>query len=196
MAGSSARRPRQHYNTPGVVSGNLARKLDSRELERRLEHSGQLDFDQQYRQRKASQAELIARRRARVKAAVRPAQKVSPLAVMGFLCVGVLMVGLLLCYVQINAVSRSIVSMKSRISVLEVEQVALLTEYEQAFDLSSVKAAAEAAGMTQPSESQIYYIDLPGEDQAVSYSGTSPGLLGGVFDSLRQVMCAVVEYFH
>ena len=34
------------------MDGNLARKLDNQELERRLERSGQLDFDQQYRRRK------------------------------------------------------------------------------------------------------------------------------------------------
>ena len=46
---ANGRRPRRRYNTPGVVNDNLARKLDSKELERRLERSGQLDFDQQYR---------------------------------------------------------------------------------------------------------------------------------------------------
>ena len=48
------RRNRTRY--PGVVDGNLARKLDNQELERRLERSGQLDFDQQYRRRKESEA--------------------------------------------------------------------------------------------------------------------------------------------
>ena len=79
------------------------------------------------------------------------------------------MVVLLLCYVRLNTISRSIVSMKAEISQLEVEQVSLLTQYEQTFDLSAVKEAAEAAGMTQPSESQVYYISLPGEDQARVY---------------------------
>ena len=195
MAGSSGRKPRQRYNTPGVVDGNLARKLDSRALERRLERSGQLDFDQQYRRRRETEAERRSRRRAQAKAAVRPAQRVSFAAVLGFAFVGALMVATLLCYVRINSISRSIVSMKERISVLQVEQVALLTQYEQAFDLSSVKEAAEAAGMTIPSESQIYYIDLPGEDQAVSYTGRDGGLLDRVLTGLSRAMYAVVEYF-
>lgn len=195
MAGSSGRKPRQRYNTPGVVDGNLARKLDSRALERRLERSGQLDFDQQYRRRRETEAERLSRRRAQAKAAVRPAQRVSFAAVLGFAFVGALMVATLLCYVRINSISRSIVSMKERINVLQVEQVALLTQYEQAFDLSSVKEAAEAAGMTIPSESQIYYIDLPGEDQAVSYTGRDGGLLDRVLTGLSRAMYAAVEYF-
>ena len=62
--------------------------------------------------------------------------------------------------------------MKEEIKELQVERVSLLTQYEQKFDLASVKAAAEAAGMSPPSESQIYYIDLPGAARA---SGPSKG---------------------
>lgn len=186
---------RQRYRTPGVVDGNLARRLDSQELERRLERSGQLDFDQQYHRRKETRAEILSRRRAKVKAAIRPAQKVSAAAVLGFAGVAVMMVALLLCYVRVNTISRSIVEMKTEIEALKVEQVSLLTQYEQSFDLASVKEAAEAAGMTPPSDSQIYYIDLPGEDQAVSYSGEDVNMLDRFFASLGWDVYAVVEYF-
>lgn len=188
-------RTRQSYRTPGAVEGNLARRLDSQELERRLERSGQLDFDQQYRRRRETEAEQLARRRAKAKASVRPAQKVNGMALLGFAAVGAMMVVLLLCYVKINAISRSIVQMKEEIKALQVEQVSLLTQYEQKFDLASVKAAAESAGMSQPSESQIYYIDLPGEDQAVSYGGESGGVLDRFLASMGQDVYAVMEYF-
>lgn len=188
-------RTRQSYRTPGAVEGNLARRLDSQELERRLERSGQLDFDQQYRRRRETEAERLARRRAKAKASVRPAQKVNGMALLGFAAVGAMMVVLLLCYVKINAISRSIVQMKEEIKALQVEQVSLLTQYEQKFDLASVKAAAESAGMSQPSESQIYYIDLPGEDQAVSYGGESGGVLDRFLASMGQDVYAVMEYF-
>ena len=188
-------RTRQSYRTPGVVDGNLARRLDGQELERRLERSGQLDFDQQYRRRRETEAERISRRRAKAKARVRPAQKVNGAAVLGFVGVAAMMVVLLLCYVRINAISRSIVQMKEEIKALQVEQVSLLTQYEQKFDLASVKAAAEAAGMSQPSESQIYYIDLPWADQAVSYRSESGGVLDKFFASLGRDVYAVMEYF-
>ncbi len=173
------------------MDGNLARKLDNQELERRLERSGQLDFDQQYRRRKESEAEQLARRRA----SVRPAQKVNKGAVLGFMAVAAMMMVLLLCYVKINAISRSIVQMKEEIKELQVERVSLLTQYEQKFDLASVKAAAEAAGMSPPSESQIYYIDLPGADQAVAYGSESGGVLDRFFASLGRDVYAVMEYF-
>ena len=174
---SSTRRPRKKYDTPGTANDNLARKLDSRELERRLERSGQVDFDQQYRQRRETEAERRSRQRAKAKAAVRPAQKVNILAVLAFFGIAALTVGVLLCYIQLNAISRNI----------------LLTKYEQSFDLTSVKEAAESYGMVQPSESQIYNIELPGANQAVSHSGrrsagSAESLLDRVLDKLRGLL--------
>ena len=169
---------KRRYGAQNAVDGNLARKLDRRELERQLDRSGRMDFDELYERRPETAAERNARRRAQVKAAVRPAQKVSLMALLGFVCTAFLMVVLLLCYVRLNTISRSIVSMKSEIKALEVEQVALLTQYEQTFDLSAVKEAAMAAGMHQPSESQIIYISLPGEDQVTAYQA-KPSLFEG-----------------
>ncbi len=190
---SSTRRPRKKYDTPGTANDNLARKLDSRELERRLERSGQVDFDQQYRQRRETEAERRSRQRAKAKAAVRPAQKVNILAVLAFFGIAALTVGVLLCYIQLNAISRNIVRMKTEITALEVEQVGLLTKYEQSFDLTSVKEAAESYGMVQPSESQSYNIELPGANQAVSHSGrrsagSAESLLDRVLDKLRGLL--------
>ena len=150
-------------------------------------------FDQLYERSPETAAERNARRRAQFKASVRPAQKVSFLALLGFACVSLLMVSLLLCYVRLNDISRSIVSMKSEIKQLEVEQVSLLTQHEKVFDLSAVKEAAEAAGMVQPSESQIYNIELPGANQAVSHSGrrsagSAESLLDRVLDKLRGLL--------
>lgn len=186
MADNRNSAKRRHYNTPGVVDGNLARELNTEELRRRLESSGQLDFDQQYRKRKESQAEQIARQRAKAKAMVRPAQKASLLPVIGFIGVAVLMVGLLMCYVEINTISGNIVEMKEQISQLEVEQVSLMARYEQAFDTATVKEAAEAAGMSMPSDSQIYYIDLPGQDQAVAYGAKRSGIFSKLFSLLTE----------
>ena len=193
---ATGKKTRRKYSTPEAVNGNLARKLDSRELERRLEQSGQLDFDKQYRRRQETAAEQRSRQRAKSKAAVRLAQKVSPMAVLGFVSVAGMMVILLLFYVEMNSVSRDISSMKAQISQLEVEQVALLAKYEQSFDLATVQEIAEAAGMTLPSESQTYYIDLPGEDQVVSYSGGgSMPDLDGISASISQQFHALLEYF-
>ncbi len=191
---ASNRRDGRSYKTPGV-SGNLARDLRSRELEQRLERSGQLDFDKQYRQRRETNADKLSRQRQQRRAALRQPQSVPVAALICCAAVAWLAVLVVNCHVQINEISGDIVRMKQQIEALEQEQVALQTRYEQAFDLATVKEAAEAAGMQQPGEGQIYYIDLPGEDQAVVCQQPEEGVLGRVFAALTQRFCSVLEYF-
>lgn len=193
MAAYRRQTNRRYSATPYSVDGNLARKPDYRELERQLDRSGRMDFDQLYERPSETAAERNARRRAQVKAAVRPAQKVSPIALLSAVCVAFLVVVLLLCYVRLNTISRSIVSMKAEISKLEAEQVDLLTKYEQTFDLSAVKEAAAAAGMVQPSDSQIYYIALPGEDQITSHR-PERGPLEKFFTAIGRGIDTTAEY--
>ena len=165
MASNSKKSKRRYYG-PRPVDGNLARKPNVRELERQLDRSGRMDFDQLYEPQQVNAIEQNARRRQQKRSAMRPALRVSPMVLLGFLCAAFLMVVLLLCYVRMNTISRNVVSMKNEIEQLKIEQVSLLTQYEQTFDLSAVKEAALAAGMNLPSDSQIYYINLPGENQA------------------------------
>ena len=191
----AATRNRKKRPVPRPTEGNLARKLDSRELERYPEPYGRPEVERQYHRRQETAMERRSRQHAAAKAAVRAAQKLSPGLLAGFAATAALMVLVLLCYVRLNAISRSIVDMKTDIAALETEQVPLLTRYEQAFDLTSVKAAAEAAGMTQPSDSQIYYIDLPGADQAVSYSDNEIGLPERFVSKVKDLFAEIKEYF-
>jgi len=192
---ANAKEIKGKYRTPGVIDGNLARRYDQQELERRLERSGQLDFDQQYKRRQVSRAEQIARQRAKTKAAARPVQRVAPAMMLGFAAVACMLVCLLMCYIRINAISNSIVDMKSEITRLETEQVTLLTRHEQAFDLATVKEAARAAGMSQPSESQIYYIDLPGQDQVTVRGGVETSPVRQAAAAVQQKLDGVLAYF-
>lgn len=194
MSGNAKRDPRSYY-TPGVVNGNLAHDLDLRELERRLERSGQLDFDQQYRHREESKADRLSRERQETRATVRQPQKVPVMAVACSSVLAVLAVLVVACQVQINAISSDIVAMKAEIRELETEQIALQTQYEQAFDLASVKEAAEAVGMQQPGEGQIVYIDLPGEDQVMTCLEPEEGVFARLFSVVGQHICAMLEYF-
>lgn len=188
-------RNRRRRPVPRPTEGNLARKLDSRQLERHPEPAGRPEFERQYHRHQETAMERRSRQHAAAKAAVRAAQKLSPGLVAGFAATAGLMVLVLLCYVQLNTISRHIVDMKTQIAALETEQVSLLTRYEQAFDLTSVKAAAEAAGMTQPSDSQIYYIDLPGADQAVSYGDNDVGLPEQLVTKAKELLAEIKEYF-
>ena len=194
MSGNAKRDPRTYY-TPGVVNGNLAQDLDLYELERRLERSGQLDFDKQYRHHQETRADQLSRERRETRATVRQAQRVPVMAVLCGGVLAVLAVMVVICHAQINAISGDIVAMKQDIRELEMEQIELQTKYEQVFDLASVKEAAEAVGMHQPSEGQIVYIDLPGEDQVVTCAQSEESMLSRFFTAFGQHVLAVVEYF-
>ena len=58
-----------------------------------------------------------------------------------------------------------------------------------------VREAAEAAGMTKPSTSQICYLDMAGGDSAIVYQQEEPSVLSSVLTSLNHGVYAVVEYF-
>ena len=141
-----------------------------------------------------SAAEVIARAHESTKAKVRPAERVSPVMVVGFAAVAVMMALMVFSYVQLNTISSSIVSMRSQVAALQTEQVKLMTDYEQAFDLSSVKEAALAAGMSTPSDSQVYYIDLSAPDAAEVFVRETGGI-DAVVASAGEAAMRVVEYF-
>ena len=102
---------------------------------------------------------------------------------------------LLLSYVQLTTLAADTVALKSELTVLQAENVSLTAQHEQMFDLATVKEVAEAAGMSKPSSSQIYYIDLSEPDSVVVYQQKSPNVLSRVLTSLGNGVCAVVEYF-
>ena len=139
------------------------------------------DLDRELRERElghAGEAPLqreVALERPKVrsvsKVQVRQRQHLSAFSVVGFAAVAALAVLVLMSYIQLTA------------------------QHERMFDLDTVKAAAEAAGMTKPSASQIYYVDLSGGDSAVVYQQEEPGVLSRLLTSLNHGIYAVVEYF-
>ena len=76
----------------------------------------------------------------------------------------------------------------------DVINLSLGTQY-QSNTLRTAIEAAEAAGMSKPSNSQIYYVDLSDGDSAVVYQQEEPGVLSRLLTSLNHGIYAVVEYF-
>ena len=182
---------RRSYRTPGVVNGSLAYDFDT--LERRLEGIAPLEPDMYTAPLVETPADVIARAREQAKEQVRAPERVSAAAVLGFAALTVMLAMLVFCYVELTAISNEVVAMQKQISTLQTEQVRLQAEYEQAFDLAGVKEAATAAGMTQPSDSQLYYIDLSAPDSAVVYSGAEQE--EGFLPTLVRTFETAVEYF-
>ena len=102
---------------------------------------------------------------------------------------------LLYSYVQMTVIGSSVASLQSELSSLESQNVLLTTQYQELYDLAAVKAAAEEAGMTKPSGSQVFYLDLSEGDSAVVFQQQEPGVLDKLLDSLNHGVYAAVEYF-
>lgn len=185
----------RYYHSVDTVRDNLARDLTRHELEEQLEKSGRMDIDEQYRRRKESEADKRSRQRRSFRATVRKAQPLPLAAVAGGVAIAAMAILVVNCQVQINAISEGIVDMKQQIEQLEIQQISLQTQYEQAFDLATVKESAEALGMQQPGDGQIIYIDLPGEDQARAYRDEADGILTHIFTALGQHIFTMMEYF-
>lgn len=186
-----AREQRRKYPYGGGrVEGNLAYDFDyeqrreQREQPRRTENAEPAPVP---RARKERRTQTTVRTRER--------QKVSFAALLGFTALAAMVVMLVMSYAQLTRISDNVVSMKRELSALQEERVSLLTQYEKTFDLATVKEAAEAAGMSKPSASQIYYVDLSAPDSVVIYQQAEANVLSRIFTSLGHGVCSVVEYF-
>ena len=173
----------------GATYGSLADDLDALAREKQLDEAGKLP---QKKVRPAQpEVQPVQRRQSAARAAVRP----SPVLMLGTVLVVGMVIALMLCYVKLTGISDNVSSIKREISALEEEHVALLTAYERTFDLATVKAAAEAAGMSKPSSGQIQYIDLSGADSVEVYAAGGAAALNGFTEKAESLWAYVLEYF-
>lgn len=173
----------------GATYGSLAYDLDALAREKQLDEAGKLT---QKKVRPAQpEVQPVQRRQSAARAAVRP----SPVLLLGTVLVVGMVIALMLCYVKLTGISDNVSSIKREISALEEEHVALLTAYERTFDLATVKAAAEAAGMSKPSSGQIQYIDLSGADSVEVYAAGGAAALNGFTEKAESLWAYVLEYF-
>ena len=172
----------------GATYGSLAYDLDALAREKQLDEAGKLP---QKKVRPAQpEVQPVQRRQSAARAAVRP----SPVLLLGTVLVVGMVIALMLCYVKLTGISDNVSSIKREISALEEEHVALLTAYERTFDLATVKAAAEAAGMSKPSSGQIQYIDLSGADSVEVYAAGGAAALNGFTEKAESLWAYGLEY--
>lgn len=182
----------RRYNPAGAVSGSLAYDLDWELRERELRHAGEAP---RRREREAAVEQPRARTRTETRVQTRERQHISLFAVAGFAAVAVMAVLVLMSYIQLTALSAETVALQNQLKTLKAENVTLTAQYERMFDQNAVKEAAEAAGMSKPGSSQIFYIDLSDGDNAVVYQQTEPNVLSRVLTSVNHGIYTAVEYF-
>ena len=173
----------------GATYGSLAYDLDALAREKQLDEAGK---SPERGVRLAQREVQMGKRR---QTAPRSVARPSPVLALGTVLVVGMVIALMLCYVKLTGISDNVSSIKREISAPEEEHVALLTEYERTFDLATVKAAAEAAGMSKPSSGQIQYIDLSGADTVEVYAAGGAAALNGFTEKAESLWAYVLEYF-
>lgn len=126
---------------------------------------------------------------------LRQRQHVSAFSVFGSILVMGMAVLVLVGHIQLTVLSSDTVALKEELEELESQNVILTAQYERMFDLTTVREAAEAAGMSKPSSSQICYLDISGGDSAVVYQKEEDSVFDRVLAALNHGVYSVVEYF-
>ena len=173
------------------MDGSLAHDLDWAVRERELRHAGEAP---RHQEREAVRQTPKVQEKPRVQ--VREKQHLSVVNLLGMGAVIAMAVLLLMSYIQLTVLAADTVELKTQLERLESENVRLTAQYEQMFDLATVKESAEAAGMVKPSASQIGYIDLSEGDSAVVYQRENTSVLSTALTSLHHSVYTVVEYFN
>lgn len=188
MAATAQELRYRQYKTGHTVDGSLAYDLDWAVRERELRHAGELP-------RRREQETVREKVQTVPRVQVRERQRVSMFSVLGFATVIVMAVMMLMSCIQLTVLSADTVALRNQLASLETENEVLLAQYEQMFDLTTVREAAEEAGMIQPSASQICHLDLSGGDNAVIYQKEETGAFSRMAKVLHHGVYAVVEYF-
>ncbi len=170
--------------------GTIPGSLDWEVRRRELEHAGEAEVETGQRETLGA-----ARKRRREAAQVRRRSRMPILGILGAAAAVGLMVALLMGYIELTRLSTETVRLKTQLETLKSENVVLSAKHDRMFDLASVKEAAEAAGMSKPSTSQIGYLDLSGGDSVVIYPHEDPGVLNHLLLSARAGFDAVKEFF-
>jgi len=139
-----------------------------------------------------------ARKRDRYQSARATYGSVSIFAVVGFLAVGVFAILVLMSSIRMITLSDDIAQLKTDLGVLQKEEAKLRTQYELAFDQTTIEKNMTATGtMVKPQDGQILYLDLSAPDSVVLFQEEGRGQegAGGPLAVVREILDNVKAYF-
>lgn len=100
----------------------------------------------------------------------REMEAISPFAVVGFLAACALVVLVLLAHIQLDVVNNETAALSNQLNQLESEYEDLSAQYEQLFDMDSIKNDLIASGaMIQVTQEQQIYMDMSRPDSSTVY---------------------------
>lgn len=127
---------------------------------------------------------------------LREQQKVSLLAIAGFVMIAMLAVAVLASYVQLNNVYARTVAAQSALTQLESDYAKLEAQDQEIFDNARLNRAAAKAHLVKPGMNQQVYVELSDPDNAVVYhQGEGAPLVERAVQGLRSFFSGVGAYF-
>ena len=135
-----------------------------------------------------------SRSEVRQERAVRTAQGVSVLSMLGAVTAVVLLTMMLLAQIRLTNISDTAAKLEEQISALELEQDKLTVEYEKIFNLKDVETyAVDMLGMQEPMNEQIYYLTgVASADKSVVVTKDDADMFSL---GLRDIVSSVKAYF-
>lgn len=152
---------------------------------------------EELRKPRISEEELARGNQPGQKVALREQQRVSLLAIAGFVMVAMLAVAVLASYVQLNNVYARTVAAQSTLTQLESDYAKLEAQDQEIFDNERLSKAASKAHLVKPGMNQQVYVELSDPDNAVVYQqGDGVPVLERAVRGLRAFLSGVGEYFN
>ena len=116
------------------------------------------------------------------------------LAVLGCVIVVALLVMVISGYVRLYELTSTHAELTEELNALTSEQTRLEGSYESKLDMEQIeKVAAGELGMHLPTDKQIVYLNMAGEDSAVVYDSDTMDV-GSVFHALQNGFRYLVDY--
>lgn len=120
---------------------------------------------------------------------------VAPMAVVGMLVAGLMLLLVLCGYVQLYEASTQVSDLNSQISELQTQNDRLQSTYNEQIDLKAVETKAAELGMHAPSSKQTVYLELSGRDKAEILTTEKQNVFQTMIEAVRSTVQRMVEYF-
>lgn len=179
------------YNfVTGAVDGTLAYDFGNPRL------YPQEEIYREPRRRQKTESQIWIREDVREEAvpAMQERAGMSPLALLGSICVAILISLMLLAQIQLLSISSATVELENQIVQLQEQQDKLTAEYETVFNLKDVEEyALGVLCMQEPEDSQIRYLTgVSAADQAVIVTQENTSMFSR---GMEDIVASVKAYF-
>lgn len=180
---------RNRMTSFGYMSGNAAYDL-------RSNTAHEFEQDERRESERISDTQLQRAKKTRPRVVLREQQKISLVAVGGFVMAALLAVSVLASYIQLNSIYAGTVTAQKTLTQLESTYAKLAAEDEEIFDSAVLRKAAEDADLKKPDARQQVYLELAEPDNTVVYrQETESTGLDSVVQAVKSFVSGIGAYF-